>query len=444
MITNNRWRKAVTDDSDTIANNVICFTNGGGSTDISLDHIIEDNRTTEPVKSDEQLAAEKAAAESKAAEEAKSKVAAEELEKTNKIVAEKFGAVTLDAEGNAIDATGKVVKTKAEIEKAILDSPPEAIEIDGKQYKLDKDGNALGEDGKVFKTKVEIDAIVNEDTPLVLELIQKVGIHPTDAKGNPKTYEDSIEGLIELNNDIAEIKRIQNEKALFAAYPRVEKYLRHIASGGDDKTFFDVVKNDYSKVVLDEKNVEQHKNLYRELLLEKGFTLDKANKLVEQSVAANEILNDGKESLLEHQKNQKAREAKMEEDNAARIAAEEKEITDHWDNVKNIVTKGQLDKITIPEVDRIPFFDYIAKAVDDNGNSQASIARNKETLETRLLFDYYRYKGYNFDKLIQNAANTKLVSSLRSRFNKKQNTVSHPSGSEAEGSIEEVNIDNVK
>jgi hypothetical protein len=112
-------------------------------------------------------------------------------------------------------------------------------------------------------------------------------------------------------------------------------------------------------------------------------------------------------------------EIKEKQEYEKSLKLEEEKIKNHWNNINTIISKGQLANITIPDADRKGFFEWLALSADNNGNSQASIARSKATTEQLLQLDYLLYKGFDLSKLIQQKANQEKVNNLRLRIHNK-------------------------
>lgn len=433
MKTNNtvHSKSAVSDDSKVAV--ILMPAIVGGGDDIDLDSVLEDpgvsNTELPGVLEAEKKIDTNETPEAKAAREtteAANKAAADLKAKSDLALATKYSGSNINGAGDVVDATGKVIKTKAEVDaaEAKAKETATAVEIDGAKYKLNDKGDAVKEDGTVFKTKAELDALeADEEVPLVNEVIQKVGLQPLDDKGKPIVYEDSVEGLIKLTNDLAAMKAKDAEKGLFTAFPKVEKYLKHIAAGGTDSTFFNLVKEDYSKVTIDDKNVEQQKQVLRADLIAKGFSSEKADKYIKRAEDASELLAESQDALKSRQKWQSDTDAKVNAENDARIKQQEENAVKHWTAVQDVVVKtGKIKDVVIPEVDRKEFYQYIAMAVDDEGNSQAVIDAMNEDLETRLLTDFYRFKKYNLSSLVRDTTNKETVKKLRARMDKAKGT----------------------
>ena len=317
----------------------------------------------------------------------------------------------------------KIVEQNKAIEEAKLleQNKIKEVEIDGKLHKVNEKGEAVNENGEVVLTKEKIDELAkiqeNEDKPLVLELVEKIGIKPLNADGTPKQYEDSVEGLIQLSNDIAEEKAYKQVETFFKQRPEVEKYAEYLDRGGKPEDFFKAKSESWLNVKFDEKNDSLLKNAIYTDLIKSGFEHEQAEMTVQLYEDTKKLKEFGKtafEKLINNEKHQE----ELEKSNWKK-RQEDLEINtkQHWDNINNVILKGQLANISIPENDRKAFFEYVALTADEQGNSKASLDRQKASTEQLLQLDYLLYKGFDLSKLIENAVKTEKTKQLRLRIN---------------------------
>ncbi len=382
-------------------------------------------------------------------------LAEQQKREEDRIFAEKEKQISINVEGNEVDGNGKVLRTKADIDTNINNETPEQKlqrELLEKkdEIKLDTDGNQVDEEGKIVKTKLQLEEeknIENELPPLVDEIIQTSGITILGEDGKPKVYDDTTEGIIAYVNDLANYKLLQSQKELFKAYPDVEKYLDAKIKGIPDNEFFGTKLTDWKSVLLDETNENQQLDLVIKDLESKGIEKDRVIKMAQR------IKDSGKDVLLEESKlslqslksNQVINEKKKQEDFENYQKEQNQKVTDHWTNVEKIIIAGKIGEYLIPEADRKSFNDYVSLAADDDGNSAAMIARNKQSLEQRLLLDYYTFKGMNFDTLAKRAVDNKNANSLRDRIAKNNNNGKNDRVFDANTTINlnELNLNNI-
>lgn len=341
-------------------------------------------------------------------------------------IAKKFGGTKLDDKGNAVDDTGKVIKTAEDIKTESESGggggtqAPEAVEVDGVKYKLDKDGNALGTDGKVFKTKAELDALEIADTPLVTELITKSGYQPKDENGKPIEYEDSIEGLIKYNKDVAFHLANEEKKKLFSAYPDVEDYLQHRLRGGDPKEYFQKQNDAWIGVKLDTADEGMLTKAVVDNLMKTGMPRKDAEETAKLYKDTNKLKEFGENAYKTLVKAEKDIKEAGDKEYQAALVKNQQDTQKYWEQRNEIVKKGKLHSISIPEADKESFFKFISAAVDEDGNSQAAYKRSELTPEQSLELDYLLFKGMNLSTLVSLAASKQNADGLRKRFTTRQ------------------------
>jgi hypothetical protein len=89
----------------------------------------------------------------------------------------------------------------------------------------------------------------------------------------------------------------------------------------------------------------------------------------------------------------------------------------------------------------------MAYATDQYGRSQAMIDAENASVEDTLMLEYLRYKGFDLKSLVQTAAQTQRVQSLRDRIKKSVkvgNSGQHsPEFTQQDPSGEGVSLDNI-
>ncbi len=375
--------------------------------------------------------------------EGEQKANEEKTKLANIEIAKQHGGVGLDDKGNVIDVTGKVVKTSDEIKQA--NDEPQAVELDGVQYKLDKDGNALDKDGKVFKTKQELDAIELQDIPLIDEVQEKSGYKILDETGKPKVYEDSVEGIISFANDIAAEKAKEFQKKFFTDFPEVKDYAQFLARGGKVEDYFKQQSESWTNIKFDDKDEAMLINIVVSDLMKKGFSKEQADFTAKTYKDTDKLKEFGKAAYDRNIKEEKENKVKAENAYNQTLLEEQENTNKYWNNVNQVVNKGQINNITIPENERKDFFNYIGIAVDDNGNSKETL--EKLTLEQELFLKYLKFKKFDASKLITSMANTLRVKSLRSRVVKGNQGVSGGEGINKDefkkSNSDKISIDNL-
>jgi len=345
------------------------------------------------------------------------------------------GAETEEEKAAKLKASEDAAKKKLEEEAAAAanagkDEKPTGIEIDGKAYKFDAEGNAIDEFGVIKKTKAEVDAILEEENdgnegdnngnqdelPLTVELIQKIGVEVLGEDGKPKQYTEDITGLTQMVTDVAEELNNRERKEFFETFPAVAALTKHLMNGGTEADFYNKQAESWKNVSLKDADETLKLSVITKDLIAKGFEAKEAEETAKLYKDSNKLDEMAEKSLKSRQvAEEKAIQDKVLADKAA-YDAEMAEAVKHWKTVEEVINKGDLSLITIPQVEKKAFNDYISKAVDAEGNTQATLDRAKLKLEQKLLLDYLVYSKLDISKLVQNKVNTTKADTLRKRL----------------------------
>ena len=365
--------------------------------------------------------------------------------------------------GEAVDETGKVIKTKDELEtlkiaglgggqtgKTDAELATEKLaadklvaietqlvegtelELDGTKYKLNKDG-AIEKDGKVFKTKTELKALLvaaedNADLDYVSEIQKVTNITLNTDDGKPITYENTVAGLAQREQDVfREGKKLgvtEYESILFEKYPILQNIIDHLTVHGSLKDFNEDV--DYSKIVIgDDEN--QHIAIYTKAQLERGIPqleIDDSIKYLKTDKKLKIYAESGLKYLTSAQteaSTTRATQAKAIKD------AQDAEQTIYWNSVHKTITAKEVTigdkKFKLPEVIKIKeadgkivnktlkdFQDYIEKPlnfkIEDKVYTMTQLQYDTLQEDTKRtphhdIFDAYRkFTKYDDSQLI--------------------------------------------
>lgn len=400
----------------------------------------------EIVKSDSVDNNDKRTPEEIEAQRVKDEVAAEakKLADAAEAKAKELGGVKFNDAGDLLDAEGKVVKTKAELEAA----PADDDESEEVTLTEDKDGNITDAEGKILIKKEDVkrnekgEVIIPDDLELpkgkkpdavaasiIDETQKRLGVIVNDDKGQPKKYEDTEAGLIEYVNDAAPVLAQAIIKKTFEGLPDVQRYFYHRANGGQPQDFF-VKPTNWNKVAIDDKTPkEQVLSVIEANFRAKGIKDEQAKNLTKMIGDGAEFLKEGQAALTELQEGEKARDKAQKDRYEAARLADEKAINEYWDGIKVSVNKGEIDagtvgKVMIPESERAKFFEYISKPVDENGRSQEMIDIEEDKEKLNLVLSYLRYKKIDVEALIKSKAGSERANTLTNKLRSSGNTKS--------------------
>ena len=388
--------------------------------------------------------------------------------------------VKVDDKGNIINAKGEILKKAEEVKDVIANYKPKDTQVEkvllkigkdatAQEYLVDKNGNAIDAEGKIVATKDQLDKArggsSNEgsnnsnsnETPLINDIIKGVGYEVLDETGKPKEYPDTLEGISTYLKDAVSTQLENVHTKIFNQVPRVKEFYNHIANGGSEEEFFsNPVNKDWSKVTLNKEDKTQQFNILVESLVVSGLSKEKAIKYAKQTQdsSADELYNESQEGLVNLKKKQSelsaARDQAITQELATRKAKEEK----YWNSIEEVILKkGKIDikegdnvitSLAIPEKDKEEFFKYYSMAVE-NGLSQEMIDRTREDVETKLGYAYLRYKKFNIGDLAKTVAANIRVNELRERIlNKRELVIEEtPQYGSTKTNLDSITLENV-
>lgn len=317
-------------------------------------------------------------------------------------------------------------------EEVVL-SEGDTVNVDGVDYIIDANGNALTADGTVFRTAAELVELISQNgsEPSVLEQLQsRFGSDFEDENGNPVVFDNNAEGIAAYVDTIVQNRMAEAQIAalndLFDTYPQIEQVINHLELNGTLEDFVEIP--DRSQITVSENNEEQQAAFIREEWKLSGKKGDvnkfidyckNAGILYDTAVESKEAVDSIYESRLAEQK------AQVEAQEAAAAAAEEA----YWDNVEDIISKGELLGYSIPEqiqcnrdgkktmLSRRDFLNYVSVPVDNEGNTaymldEARVDSNAR-IQDDLLKAFLRFTGGDYASLVGMAVNKQKVLSIR-------------------------------
>jgi len=349
------------------------------------------------------------------------------------------------ASGQNSDGTDDTTVTELTVEQA--------NEI-SKKYggtSIDEDGNVIDDNGKIVKEFKDIDYsnVLNKDDSGTIKVLSSILGEISDETGTTKVYENTEEGIKQyLEESLAIREAVIRTTFENELNPLVKKFNDHINAGKNYEDFLQR-KHGLTDIVLDKTKSSELLEVIGENLAQKGLDkveIDRILKLEESGSTDDELLERAKKAQGEI----KVRTSKLESENKIisqeREAANFKTIETYWNGIKDVVVnKGTIIGTTIPVKEREKFFDYVSKAVDDNGNSQDDVNMTKMTQEERLYLSYLRFKGIPLSKLIEKSAEQKNVEKMKFKIaqTKKNNNDGNNGNITPSGSFE-LSLDSIQ
>jgi len=214
-------------------------------------------------------------------------------------------------------------------------------------------------------------------------------------------------------------KRVNDfEEQLKTNYPKEYQALIMRSEGLDPSSLYKQESLDYNsiKITDNEDNEDVHKQIIRADLEAQGLSPKRIDALIKNIVDSGESYEEAKESLTKLKEIQKGELLKYEEE-VAKKEAQKKESLDSFSKViTQNITKGQLGDFVVPEKDKQPFYNYLAKHIKyTNGEFEMSIPLNKEpdALMKQLQTEFFRYKQGNLRDIIVKEAVTANTRKLK-------------------------------
>ena len=315
-----------------------------------------------------------------------------------------FGAAGVDTNGNLINEQGQVVLSKESLDKY----------IDTGEVLLDAQGNQIDETGKIIKPASEVNT-ANTIIELSKNAIeQELGFTLLDSEGKPKSYSNSVEGSTELLKDVATNATVNAVTAFLNSNPELKDIYFHLANGGklDDYTASNI---DYTAVDVTTLDRTGKLNYIKQSFEQQGLknagslikTLEQSSDEALTQAAADAIIT--LKQVSEDAKVEREREYQLNQQKEAQA------LEEYWNNVNSVITNGKLKDINIPNAEKEDFFKYLAVPINSKGESQEMIDAEKEDNEDRLLLSYLRFKKFNLNDLVNLKAKTNRLEQLRSR-----------------------------
>jgi hypothetical protein len=316
---------------------------------------------------------------------------------------------------------------------------------------IDEDGNVIDDNGKIVKEFKDIDysdILKGEDNGTIKVLSSILG-EISDETGTAKTYENTPEGIKQYVEDSLAIR----EEVIRTTFenelnPLVKKFNDHINAGKRYEDFLQR-KHGLTDIVLDKTKSEELLEVIGENLAQKGLDkieIDRILKLEKSGSTDDELFERAKKAQGEIKTRTTNLDAENKRISQEREAANLKSIETYWNGIKDVVVnKGTIVGTTIPVKERDKFFDYVSRAVDDNGNSQDDVNMQKMTQEERLYLSYLRFKGVPLSKLIEKSAEQKNVEKIKFKIaqSKKNNNDGNNGNITPSGSFE-LSLDSIQ
>jgi hypothetical protein len=313
-----------------------------------------------------------------------------------------FKGANLDTKGNILNDKGEIVLS-AEKLKAYVDE--EALPLDDK-------GNMVNDKGEILQTALQL---LQQDS---LVHATKSSIETNFGISFPEGYEveDTEDGLIAMVNDAVAINNQNSIRSFLDASPTLKSFYQHLVLGGTPESFSNS-NVDYRSIDVLSLNPESKMSYIKEMFRLQGNENPDAFLDVLKTAAPDVLNKNVASAILYLDKHQASINESREQQIIQQRQQAANEDKQYWEGIKNVVTKGKLNEVTIPVVEREKFYQYLASPVED-GRSQDMIDSANDSQEFDVMVSYLRYKKYDISKLAANISREQKATTLKDRFNK--------------------------
>ena len=246
-------------------------------------------------------------------------------------------------------------------------------------------------------------------------------------------YSDTVEGLTEYVKDVAQEIAEDQIGDLFKQFPEVQQHLDYVLSGGESGKFFEAYNPqlDYNNLRVEEGDTGIQKALVAQYFEAKGHDQEFIQEMLEDYEDSGKLYNRAQVAQKSLAKGQEAQRAQMFEQQQEQFRAQEEEQEQFWGDVAEQIESGNsFGGVTIPEVDKSEFFEYISAPVTEDGQTQRDVDYAESDMDIKLAMDYLLYSGFNLESIIDKKARTQSARNLRDRIINNEERVRNARGAQ--------------
>lgn len=321
-------------------------------------------------------------------------------------------------------------------------SPGDRVEFDNATYTVAENGDIVDDNGQVFKKANEVkDWLASldqeEENPLSIDAIQEaLGTEITDESGKKVEYTNDAAGVKAYVDAVIGLKSKELQEGavnkLYADNPLLKQFQDYVTLTGSPVGFGELP--DRSGIEIDKENDTQQEAIIRMAANEFGNKSLNDN-YIKYLKDTGGLYDEAVAQLNALQEKDKAVRADITKRAEAARAQEQKELTEYWNNVNNVIRSGNIAGYKLPasfvkEVNGQKqtltpndFYNYLSRQteVDANGNRITAYQRDlndesdEDLLNRELLTAWLMYTGGTYKDLIDMAAKEEQVRVLKLR-----------------------------
>ena len=261
-----------------------------------------------------------------------------------------------------------------------------------------------------------------EEAPETESVLKKIVAQYGFEDINADEFEETEEGLIQLNGVIAEKLAEQEIEGFFESYPAARSYFEYLALGGDPDKYHSV-KNpeiDYSEVnIVGDESIQ--KTVIRKWLESQNYTKEEVDSELEDYDNAGMLEKKAKMAIGKLQTKQEQDKKELIENQRKEAQEKATKVKEYWTGVWDKLDKSATMKnLNIPVSEKKALFDYMSKPVTKEGYSQEQLdeMEMKKDPEARIALALIKMKKFNLSKYVDNVAKTNQAKSLSEKLGK--------------------------
>jgi len=211
---------------------------------------------------------------------------------------------------------------------------------------------------------------------------------------------------------------------VFEKYPEAKGFLEFAKNGGDPRQYIETMypQFDYSQVDFEEQVAENEaaqEQLVRTQLQAEGTETEEIDELVEDYRAGGLLAKQSKRALNKLSKLQADQQEQLVKEQEKAIEARKEAAKKQRESIETIIEDSDsIQGLTLPKTDKEDLKTYLFEPVNDQGQSQAYVDGNEMSHEERVAVAYLKMKGFDFESLIGNEAETRQAKKLKSSIKK--------------------------
>lgn len=233
-------------------------------------------------------------------------------------------------------------------------------------------------------------------------------------------FEEDYDGIKTYMGKASEELAKRQLEELFTQYPAAAEFFDFLTKGGSEEQFFNYKQNtvDFKNLTIAEGDEAMQERIIRMKLTEDGFDEDEIKAKLESYKSAVLLEGEAKSALKVLKKRDESRQQEMLRQQEEEAIASQREYQELISSTQNIVKKGVLQNVQIPEKEKKGFVDFLFAPVDKTGKTKRDVSRETLTLEQKLELEYLVYKGMKLNDLIVAKKQTQDLSHLRKNADK--------------------------